>query len=188
MKLRFFILFFFIPAILFAQEWDFLDDWSEAVEREVETTEAIKENIREIKAMVNDSIIECLPTIWPCDGRVASGYGPRIHPRYGRLKFHAGVDIANKIGTPVVAPGRGEVIFTGWHRDLGWYVKIRHTNRVVTKMGHLSAIYANIGAKVERGERIGSVGVSGWVTGPHTHYEIRIDGVAVNPIDWMMVK
>ena len=185
---KFVILFFFIPAVVLAgdDEWDFLDDWNNAVESEVETREAVDANIRNIRAMVEDPIIECIPTIWPCAGRITSGFGYRTHPRYRKKKFHAGVDIANKIGTPVVAPGGGRVIYTGWHIDLGWYIKIRHTKRVITKMGHLKDIYVKIGDEVKRGEIIGSVGTSGWVTGPHTHYEIRIDGVAVNPRDWMM--
>ncbi|MBN1574530.1 MAG: M23 family metallopeptidase [Deltaproteobacteria bacterium] len=187
MRRRLFIQLFFItiPEVLYAQDWGFLGEWSEAVDRDAEVREIINANIASIRSLAEDEFIDRVPSIWPCPGRITSGFGYRIHPRHGCLKFHAGVDIANRIGTPVVATGGGRVMYTGWHDDLGLYVKVRHTDRLVTKYGHLDKILVKIGDEVVRGDRIGTVGTTGWVTGPHTHYEILIDGVNVNPVEWM---
>ena len=112
--------------------------------------------------------------------RISSPYGTRVHPVLGYIKMHTGIDYAAPEGTPIRAPADGNVTFRGWKGGYGNTVMLQHTNGVETLYGHMSA-YAPIGSSVKAGDIIGYVGSTGRSTGPHLHYEARINGQHVNP-------
>ncbi len=108
--------------------------------------------------------------------RYTSGFGSR----WGRM--HEGVDFAAPVGTPIYSTADGTVIYAGWLSGYGRLIKIQHDFGIETRYGHLSAIRVEVGQRVSRGERIGDMGNSGRSTGPHLHYEIRVNGQALNPM------
>lgn len=115
--------------------------------------------------------------------RISSGFGLRIHPISGHKKFHQGVDFAANTGTSVVAAADGKVVRSSWYGGYGHCIEVKHANGYSTLYGHLSA-YANgvrPGANVYQGKTIGFVGSTGSSTGPHLHFELRKQGVPINP-------
>ncbi|MCM5572427.1 peptidoglycan DD-metalloendopeptidase family protein [Burkholderiaceae bacterium FT117] len=117
--------------------------------------------------------------------RVSSGFtNRRLHPVFGSVRAHKGVDFAAPSGTPVRASGSGVVDFAGWQNGYGKVVVLRHRNGVETLYAHLRGFASglNKGDKVEQGEVIGYVGMTGWATGPHLHYEFMVDGRQVDPM------
>jgi murein DD-endopeptidase MepM/ murein hydrolase activator NlpD len=117
-------------------------------------------------------------------GRITSDYGVRSNPfdEFGFAQFHAGLDIAIPQGTPVVAAGKGTVVFSGWDGGYGNVVIIEHADgKVTTRYAHLSRYDVSEGDTVASGQQIGLVGSTGRSTGPHLHYEVRIDGKTVDP-------
>jgi murein DD-endopeptidase MepM/ murein hydrolase activator NlpD len=122
------------------------------------------------------------PSLWPLEGRVASGFGQRIDPFNGEGAFHEGIDIDAPLGTQVRAAGDGDVtVAVSSNVGYGREIMLDHGHDVVTLYGHLSAIAVVVGQHVIRGQIIGYVGQSGRATGPHLHYEVRVHKVAVNP-------
>lgn len=113
--------------------------------------------------------------------RVTSAFGYRVNPVSGKYGFHTGIDLAVASGTDVCSVFYGTVEKTGEEDDWGKYVLIRHSDGLETYYCHLSEIYAQEGAVIRRGEVIGLSGSTGWSTGPHLHFEVRIDGVRVDP-------
>ena len=122
---------------------------------------------------------------WPSSGEVVSGFGPRIHPIFGVWRNHNGIDLDGDTGDPVRAALVGEVIIAGWRNGFGNTVVLNHFDGYTTLYAHLSKISVSVGQEVNHGERIGSVGSTGWSTGPHLHFEIRINGKAVDPMPYM---
>jgi len=123
--------------------------------------------------------------IWPIRGRISSGFGNRINPISKKKEFHPGIDIANKIGTPILASRSGKVSFSGWIRGYGRVVVINHSSGYSTLYAHMSKRLAKKGQHVYQGQKIGEVGTSGYSTGPHVHFEIRINGKKLNPIKYL---
>lgn len=123
-----------------------------------------------------------VPSVWPTTGRTTDNYGGRSNP-FGdnSFEFHSGLDIATAWGTPVVAAGSGTVTFAGWQGGYGQIVILDHGNGLTTRYGHLSRVEVAVGQQLERGQQLGRVGSTGRSTGPHLHYEVRIDDTAVNP-------
>lgn len=117
--------------------------------------------------------------------RFTSGFGPRRDPKVGGTRMHNGVDFASRTGTPIYSTAEGVVTHAGWQSGYGRLVKIRHAFGVETRYAHLSRIRVTVGEKVSRGERIGDMGASGRVTGTHLHYEVRVNGKAVNPMTYI---
>jgi murein DD-endopeptidase MepM/ murein hydrolase activator NlpD len=117
----------------------------------------------------------------PVSGRVTSGFGERFHPILGYKRFHAGLDLAAPMGSPIVAAADGRVVSAGWHGGYGRLVAIAHSGGIETMYGHMSRIVAQSGSFVRQGQLIGYVGSSGLSTGPHLHYEVLKDGRPVNP-------
>ena len=117
----------------------------------------------------------------PVSGRVTSGFGSRFHPILGYQRFHAGLDLAAPMGSPIVAAADGRVVEAGWHGGYGRLVAIAHAGGVETMYGHMSRIAAAAGSYVRQGQIIGYVGSSGLSTGPHLHYEVLKNGRPVNP-------
>ncbi|HEX2951168.1 MAG TPA: peptidoglycan DD-metalloendopeptidase family protein [Armatimonadota bacterium] len=118
----------------------------------------------------------------PTNGRITSTFGYRIHPITHTRRMHTGLDIAAPIGTPVFSAGGGEVIFAGRRGGYGNAVIIDHGHGKTTLYGHMSAIMVRVGQVVSRRQQIGRVGSTGFSTGPHLHYEVRINGAPVNPL------
>jgi murein DD-endopeptidase MepM/ murein hydrolase activator NlpD len=115
-----------------------------------------------------------------------SGYGVRSDPFKGGAAMHAGIDLSGPVGTPIYATADGVVTESGYNSGgYGNLVKIEHGRGIETRYGHLSAIGVRKGQRVTRGQLIGRMGSTGRSTGSHLHYEVRIDGRAVNPIPFM---
>jgi murein DD-endopeptidase MepM/ murein hydrolase activator NlpD len=122
------------------------------------------------------------PSIWPVFGRLESGVGGRRNPFSGRgFEYHEGQDIDATYGTPVQVSAGGRVTIAGWQRGYGKVVYVDHGNGLSTRYGHLSEIDVAIGQSVTQGQTIGLVGSTGRSTGPHLHYEVRINNQPVDP-------
>jgi murein DD-endopeptidase MepM/ murein hydrolase activator NlpD len=119
---------------------------------------------------------------WPVNGSVTSGFGYRTHPVLGTQRLHAGVDFGAASGTPIVAAASGTVVSAGWQGGYGNAVIIDHGGGEATLYGHQSRLAVSTGARVSRGEVIGYVGSTGMSTGPHLHFELRINGVPTDPM------
>lgn len=125
------------------------------------------------------------PTLWPVVGRITAAFGERLDPFSGEGAFHTGVDIAAEYGEGVRAAADGVVIEAAVHSGYGRLVIIDHGFGVSTWYGHLSTFTVPTGIHVKRGDIIGYVGVSGRTTGPHVHYEVRINDAPVNPMRYL---
>lgn len=119
---------------------------------------------------------------------LTSGFGPRVSPTTGAADFHTGQDFAVPVGTPALAVSSGVVEFAGWDGGYGSLVKLRHANGVETYYGHLSRIQVWRGERVDRGTELGITGSTGNSTGPHLHFEIRVDGRPVDPMPFLRAK
>ena len=117
--------------------------------------------------------------------RNTSSFGRRSDPFNGSGRMHEGEDFAGDYGSPIYAPADGTISFAGWSSGYGRLVKIKHAYGIETRYGHLSQIRVEVGQKVSRDERIGDMGNSGRSTGTHLHYEVRINGSAVNPMTFI---
>lgn len=126
------------------------------------------------------------PSIWPVSGEVTSGFGWRNSPWGGGSELHAGIDIANNLGTPIVATADGTVVRSEWSGGYGNVVQIDHGNGIETIYGHNSRIIVNAGHSVKKGQVIAYLGSTGRSTGPHVHYEVRVNGAAVDPVSFLV--
>ena len=122
---------------------------------------------------------------WPVNGRISSPFGYRIHPILGVRKLHTGTDIKGSTGTPISAAAEGTVILSQTYGGYGRAVVIDHGGGMSTLYAHQSSIAVSVGEVVTRGEVIGYVGCSGSCTGPHLHFEVRLDGVPVDPLQYL---
>lgn len=123
-----------------------------------------------------------IPTIWPHAGKINNEFGFRRNPFGGRAyEFHPGMDIDGERGESVAAPATGTVIKAAYTGGYGNMVEIDHGNGLTTRYGHLSKIDVSVGDTVTRGESIGQIGSTGRSTGPHLHYELRLNNKSVNP-------
>lgn len=127
------------------------------------------------------------PSIWPVYGEVTSGFGWRISPWGIGSEFHQGMDIANGMGTPIVATADGKVVRSEWSEGYGNVVQIDHGNGVATVYGHNSSIIIKAGQSVKKGQIISYLGNTGKSTGPHVHYEVRVNDTAVDPLSFMIL-
>ncbi len=123
--------------------------------------------------------------IWPASGPVTSGYGWRVHPIFKTRRFHAGIDIGSPSGAAVVASATGEVVYAGTANGYGRHVIVSHGGGVATLYGHLSSISSGVGAVLARGDSVGRVGCTGYCTGPHLHFEVRVNGEPDDPMRWL---
>jgi len=131
-------------------------------------------------------ILASTPSIWPTQGWLASKFGWRISPITGQKEFHKGLDIAGPIGTPIIAPADGIVSFVGHYGRYGLCVDINHGNGIVTRYGHLKRVLVKKGEHVKRRQIIAYMGNSGSSTGPHLHYEVRLNNIPVNPMRYIL--
>lgn len=127
-----------------------------------------------------------IPSIWPVVGPLRSGVGVRSNPFGGSsLEFHKGQDISAPMGTPISATADGVVVIARWMRGYGNGIYIDHGNGITTRYGHLSRIDVVEGQLIKRGDHLGLVGSTGRSTGPHLHYEVRINGQPVSPTAYL---
>ncbi len=165
-----------------------LEDASLVVEHISNTLVKLGAVSQEIAADTNEyvSLMEHVPTLWPADGRFTAGFGWRHDPLLpGRWEFHKGIDIANSIGTPVYAAASGKVVWTGWNGGYGKTIIIDHGNGIKTLYAHLYKIEVKIGQEVKKGQEIAKMGSTGRSTGPHLHFEVHVNGVAVDPLRYL---
>ncbi len=136
----------------------------------------------------HDEMLRCIPAIQPIANKdlrlTASGYGTRIDPIYGTVKFHSGMDFSANQGTDVYATGDGTVVKMGWETGYGNIIVIDHGFGYQTRYAHLKNFRTKKGKRVMRGEVIGGVGSTGKSTGPHLHYEVLVKGQPVNPVNY----
>ena len=125
------------------------------------------------------------PNLWPVEGPVTGSFGERIDPFNGEGAFHSGIDISAAVGQPIIAPADGVVIFADYLGGYGRAVMIVHGHGISTRYGHLASFAVSPGEQVHRGDVIGYVGLSGRSTGPHLHYEVRINNTPVNPYKYL---
>jgi len=123
--------------------------------------------------------------VFPTDGPLTSWFGYRVHPIFGTLRFHSGVDIAAAGGCPIRAADSGTVIHAGWMGGYGNCLIIDHGGGYSTLYAHCSTLYAGYGQAVRQGQTVAAVGSTGYSTGPHLHFEVRINGDPVDPAGFL---
>ena len=149
-----------------------------AVDSEVEEN-AMETQLRMIEKTSNPAF---LPTMWAHLGKINNEFGFRRNPFGGRsYEFHAGMDIGGEYGDAVIAPANGIVTNADWQGGYGNMIEIDHGNGLKTRYGHLSRIGVNVGDVVQRGQFIGLIGSTGRSTGPHLHFELRLNDKSINP-------
>jgi murein DD-endopeptidase MepM/ murein hydrolase activator NlpD len=162
-----------------------------SVEIKYTDDETLNERVSDLRRRLErwqslQSAVKNLPLIAPLpDYRITSGFGGRRDPFTGRWASHNGIDMMQPAGTPIHATGPGTVAYTGWYGGYGWMVEVDHGLGVRTRYAHMQSILADKGQKVEVGSKLGLVGSSGRSSGPHLHYEILIDGKAVDPTNFL---
>ncbi|PYX98409.1 MAG: M23 family peptidase [Acidobacteria bacterium] len=127
------------------------------------------------------------PNLWPVEGQVTGSFGERIDPFNGEGAFHSGVDISAGFGQPVMAPADGVVVFADFMGGYGRAIVLDHGHGITTRYGHLANFAVISGQRVQRGDTLGYVGLSGRSTGPHLHYEVRINDTPVNPHKYLRI-
>lgn len=131
-------------------------------------------------------VLHSLPLVAPLDHfMLASGFGTRRDPLNGKLAVHEGLDFAGRLGSSVRATAPGKVVFAGWKGDYGKMVEIDHGLGIHTRYGHLKSITVKVGDEVTYWQQIGALGTTGRSTGPHVHYEVRVDNKAYDPMNFL---
>lgn len=165
-----------------------LDTLAAEPERLVRRQEVLDSQLAKVEKRISEQtlMLAHTPTIAPVVGVLTDGFGPRLDPITRRPAFHEGLDISSAIGTAVSAPAEGVVIFADRENGFGKVVKISHGYGFSTVFGHLDRILVKEGARVQRGQMIGKVGLTGRTTGPHLHYEVWKDGEKQNPLHYIL--
>ncbi len=145
-------------------------------------------DIHEIDQFLLDkkSFIKSTPTLMPTRGWITSYFGPRKSPYSGRLKMHEGVDIGARMGSNILATADGIVTYSGYKPGFGKFIQIDHGYGIETIFGHAQKLVVPKGKRVLRGDVVARVGNTGLSTGPHVHYEVRVNGVAVDPLYYIL--
>lgn len=129
--------------------------------------------------------LSVVPSIWPTSGRMVSGFGYRKDPFTFRTEFHTGIDVSNSRSTPIYAAADGYVSYTKYEGSYGYNVLINHSPSVNTRYAHLTSYAVKPGDYVKKGQLIAYMGSSGRATGPHLHYEVIVNGKAVDPYKYL---
>jgi murein DD-endopeptidase MepM/ murein hydrolase activator NlpD len=142
-----------------------------------------EQSLQELTAYFQDqkSLLASVPSIWPARGWVTSDFGQRVDPYTADRMMHAGLDIAAEHGKAIYAPSDGMVVFAGPEGGYGNVIVIDHGYGIKTRFGHLAQISVKSGERIKRGQHVGSIGNTGRSTGPHLHYEVRVNGIPQNP-------
>jgi murein DD-endopeptidase MepM/ murein hydrolase activator NlpD len=164
-----------------------------AVEYDLNALERRARLLSESLAEASDSLtahnelLQSTPSILPTAGVLSSRFSAsRVHPIYHEALPHEGIDISAPFGTPILAAAKGVVTFAGWMAGLGNMVEIDHGFGYVTRYGHASKLLVREGQEVSRGDVIGQVGSTGISTSSHLHYEVRVGGKPVNPLNYVI--
>jgi murein DD-endopeptidase MepM/ murein hydrolase activator NlpD len=137
--------------------------------------------------MAHNNLLQATPSIMPAEGVLSSRFSAsRFHPIHHEALPHEGIDVSAPHGTPILAAAKGVVTFAGWMAGLGNTVEIDHGFGYVTRYGHASKLLVREGQEVTRGEVVAQVGSTGISTSPHLHYEVRVAGKAVNPLNYVI--
>jgi len=150
---------------------------------------SLEQNLHELYELLSDqrSFLSALPTKKPSDGVFTSGFGVRVSPMGdGNEKMHEGLDIAASVGTPIHSPASGTVVYAGKKSGYGQIVMVDHGYGLETWYGHTSRILVRPGQKIKRGQAIALIGNSGRSTGSHLHYEVHVNGMPVDPINYIL--
>ncbi len=127
------------------------------------------------------------PSVMPTQGWLVSNFTRRrLHPLLGYVRPHLGIDVRAPRGTAVEAPAAGTVVYAGWEGSYGWTVDIDHGWGIVTRYAHTSKMFVRPGERVQRGDVIALVGSTGLAEGPHLHYEVRVNGLPVDPLRFVL--
>ena len=153
---------------------------SEAMSREDSLSE-LEKLLRVKKEMLAHT-----PSVWPVQGWVTSGFGFRTNPFTGLTQMHEGLDIANRVGTSIITPANGIISDVGNDIAVGKVVVIFHGFGMTSRYGHLHKVFVKVGQRVKRGDKIAEVGMTGKTTGPHLHYEVKMNGVPINPVRYIL--
>ncbi len=132
------------------------------------------------------SFLKSMPTLLPTKGWITSYYGPRLSPISRRKKMHEGIDVGAPWGTPILAPADGTITYAGVKPGFGKYVEIDHGYGIETIFAHASKVLVKKGQIVSRGTNVAKVGNTGYSTGPHLHYEVRVNGIPVDPLPYIL--
>ncbi len=158
-----------------------VDQLDQAAENQQDGFESLLDKLEAQK-----NLLAHTPAIRPVQGWQTSGFGYRQSPFTGKKEFHKGLDIANRKGTEIIATADGVVSFVGQKGSLGNIVVIDHGHGITTRYAHLESAVQKSGANVKRGEVIAKMGNTGRSTGPHLHYEVRLNGVPIDPTKYIM--
>jgi murein DD-endopeptidase MepM/ murein hydrolase activator NlpD len=160
-----------------------VDDLRMNIEHLNEDVKFQEESLHELKGYIQGKkiLLAYTPAIRPTRGWVTSRFGYRISPFTGLREFHQGLDIATQVGTPIIAPSDGVVTSIGMEGGYGKTLMIDHGYGFTTRYGHISKAIVKVGRRVKRGQTIAKVGNTGRSTGPHLHYEVKVNGLAVDP-------
>ncbi len=158
------------------------------IDEAVQTSMLKEQSVLELWESLSDSqsILAATPSVRPARGPIGSRFGYRIDPINGKTKMHAGLDIVVSPGTLVRAPADGVVSFAGWDDQFGKLVSVDHGYGVLTRFAHNSQIFVQVGQKVSKYDVISATGSTGRSTGPHLHYEVRVNGVPVDPANYIL--
>jgi murein DD-endopeptidase MepM/ murein hydrolase activator NlpD len=158
------------------------------IDRAVKETQLKEQSVIELWEGLSErqSLLNAIPNIKPARGWLTSNFGYRMNPFTGKNTMHAGLDIAASPGSPVYAPADGIVIFASYDESYGKLVSIDHGYGVTTRFAHNSQIYVHVGQRVNKWDVISAVGNTGRSTGPHLHYEVRINSIPVDPINFVL--
>ena len=140
------------------------------------------QQVREMQQLSKQYQASNYPSIWPVNGTITSNFGYRGNPIGGGTGFHEGVDIAVDYGTPVRVTASGKVTMAGWVDGYGNLVEVDHGGGFVTRYGHNSMLLVVVGQEVKTGDIISLAGSTGRSTGPHVHYEVRVNGTPTDPM------
>ncbi|MBF0104634.1 MAG: M23 family metallopeptidase [Deltaproteobacteria bacterium] len=153
-----------------------------------ENTGMLNKKLEEIFAQNKDKInyVTATPSLLPTEGWITSEFGIRKHPIGRRFKMHEGIDVASPVGTPIKSPAGGRVLFASRRGGYGNTIIIQHGYGIATIYAHLHDMSVKQGETIKRGDTIGSVGNTGYTTGAHLHYEVRIDGMPSDPLAFIV--
>ncbi len=132
------------------------------------------------------NLLASTPSLSPTKGWISSDFGYRVSPFTGRREFHRGLDIAAREGTPIIAPANGVITYSGKKGLMGNMLSIDHGYGMLTRYGHIKKLLKKKGNRVKRGDVVALMGNTGRSTGPHVHYEVRLNGVPVNPMKYIL--
>ncbi len=158
------------------------------IDQVVRETQLREQSILDLRdtLMERQSLLNATPSIRPVRGWFTSRFGYRISPFTGRPVMHNGIDIAASPGSPVFSPADGVISFAGYDPGYGQLVSIDHGYGVVTRFGHNSRVFVTVGQKIRRWDVVAAVGNTGRSTGPHLHYEVRVNGIPIDPSNYIL--